>query len=584
MAVPILVGWLLGHPEAGMVAATGGFTALYGGGRPYLSRARELALIALGFATATTVGLAVYPLGSVAVTITLALIAMIATWLGNAFQIGPPGPYMFLLATAAASSGLNQAGDPLTAGLLVLAGGGFAWLLSLIGAVATPRGPERTVVLAAGDAVAAHAQALGTDQQSSARHAAARALHRAWTVLVNQQPSRVRSTETLASLRAVNRRLHALFADAVHAGARGDPAPESLLEEVRTLQALARGKGKVPADALPPGMAPGVVPLGHPGPLAALTDALAPGASIRTAVLRVGVAAAVVGVIGTQFHLERSYWAVAAAVLILHQGFDWKRTAVRAVERITGTWIGLLLAAGILLLHPEGVMLALVVLVLQFTIEMLVLRTYSLAVVFITSAALVLASGGHRVPDVGAFVLARGIDTAVGCTVALLVCLTIRPRSAPALPSLMVRLLRRLDTLAPHVATGDVTSERARAVRRDLQHGTFVLDDTYHVAVSASAAQRRLAEHSWPVIAATQQLAYRTLALCWFLEHEAPEQVPARCLELFGTHGEAEFRAALAVLTEAIIEGRSPAPLGPLPPVLERELANLHDCLTPADG
>src|SRR5690606_40713427 len=59
MGVPVLVGWLAGDLQAGMMAATGGFTALYGRGRPYRSRAVELALIARAFALAGAIANAV---------------------------------------------------------------------------------------------------------------------------------------------------------------------------------------------------------------------------------------------------------------------------------------------------------------------------------------------------------------------------------------------------------------------------------------------------------------------------------------------------------------------------------------------
>ena len=36
MGVPVLAGWLAGETGAGLMAATGGFTAVYGSGRPYL--------------------------------------------------------------------------------------------------------------------------------------------------------------------------------------------------------------------------------------------------------------------------------------------------------------------------------------------------------------------------------------------------------------------------------------------------------------------------------------------------------------------------------------------------------------------
>ncbi len=52
MGLPIFVGWLAADVAAGMLAAIGGFTSLYGSGRPYASRAVHVAVVSLGFALA----------------------------------------------------------------------------------------------------------------------------------------------------------------------------------------------------------------------------------------------------------------------------------------------------------------------------------------------------------------------------------------------------------------------------------------------------------------------------------------------------------------------------------------------------
>src|SRR5690606_8356678 len=132
MGVPVLVGWLAGDLQAGMMAATGGFTALYGRGRPYRSRAVELALIALAFALVVAIGNAVSGLAWVVVP-TVAVVAMLSTWLGNALRIGPPGAFMFMMACAAATAMPAGHINPAESFVLVLAGGGFAWVAHMAG-------------------------------------------------------------------------------------------------------------------------------------------------------------------------------------------------------------------------------------------------------------------------------------------------------------------------------------------------------------------------------------------------------------------------------------------------------------------
>jgi len=330
-----------------------------------------------------------------------------------------------------------------------------------------------------------------------------------------------------------------------------------------------------------PGTAENAVPLGHPGALAALREALQPGSGARRVVLRVGVAALLVGAFGAGVHLQRTYWAVAAAVLMLHQGFDWQRMLQRSVQRLLGTWIGLLLAGAILLAHPQGPWLVLGVMALQFIIEMLVVRNYALAVIFITGAALTIASGGHPVEAPGTYLLARGIDTLAGCAVALLVFRLIPPRAAQAtLPEQLLRMLHAVDAVVGHLAGGTVTTPAARAARRQLQHAGFALAQAHEDSLAASRRQRRAAEQAWPAIAATEQLAYRPLSACWALERLDDEAARASAAAMFGSEGRAQIRHAIEELGAAIRDNRPPAAAGPTPPLLATELDNLYQCLS----
>lgn len=514
MGLPVLVGWLCGQTAAGLMAATGGFTAVYGSGRPYLSRARELALIALAFATVTALGLAVAPMGWPVVVPTVALLAMLATWFCNALQVGPPGGYLFLMACAAAASMLKPPFDPWHAGLLVLAGGTLAWILHMAGALVWPRGPEKAAVAQAARAVLAYLDATGTPLQAAARHEAALALHQAWSALVTYQPVAARRGGRLATLRALNRQLHLVFARALGNDGR---APPAWFDEVRRIEAQARAlPRRRPPEAAP---LPTGVPVGHPGAWHALKGALIEPAT-RQVIVRVGMASLLAGGLGALFHLERAYWAVAAAVLMLHQGFDWTRTALRAVERLLGTWVGLLLAGAILLWHPQGPSLVLTIMLLQFVVEMLVVRHYALAVVFITGAALTLASGGHAIDAPGDYLLARGVDTLVGCAVALLVYRALPLRDdGRGLVASMTRVLDGVAALAPMLADGRVDDVAARTARRDLQRLSFTLEQAYTAAVAASPRQRLAAEAQWPLVAALQPLAYRMLSACWQRSH-----------------------------------------------------------------
>jgi uncharacterized membrane protein YccC len=295
---------------------------------------------------------------------------------------------------------------------------------------------------------------------------------------------------------------------------------------------------------------------------------------------RVGVATAIAGAIGAVLDLERAYWTMAAAVLILHQGLDWMRSLQRGIERMSGTMVGLVLSGAILAVHPKGLWLVLTLMSLQFVIEMTVIRNYALAVVFITAAALTIASGGHPVADVGHMLWVRGSDTVIGCVTGLAILALMTPRKvAVRIPQELVNTLEALRHTIGHAATGDVAVAAARQARRHLQQCTFAVLQAYDASVGATPWHRAAAERSWPAVVAAQRLAYRVLATCWSLENAGTDAAPEMARTLFGPDGEREVGEALSLLAVAIREGAKPAALSHLPDFLGTEMQNLRDSL-----
>ena len=494
------------------MATIGAFTSLYGSGRPYANRGVHLGVIAVGFSLAVALGNWAAQIPWVGV-LTVSMIAMLAVLVCNALAVGPPGAYMFVLACAA---GIGVAAEHLSSwhiGLLVAAGGAFSWLVHMSGALINFRGPEKAAVGAAADGVAKYLDAIGSSDEDSSRRKAATALNHSWNVLVTFQPVNPRPNSTLRQLRVNNHELHVLFARAMSAAADHKPLTEAVMRRAHRLVFLAGRPatfdGETDVDEMP---------LGRPSPWDLLRDALIPGSPTLYVIARTGIAVAVAGFVASALGVEHAYWAMSAAVLVLHQGFEWVRTLQRGFERMVGTLVGLVLAGAVLTLHPQGLLLVLVVATLQFTIEMLIVRNYALAAVFITPTALTIASGGHP-HDVGDLLFARGMDTMIGCAVALAVYLVIKRRQKPGhVPEAVVRVLGAIAETARHLALGAVTTVAARAARRDLQIRAIAMLPAYEAGIGGTAQERASAERMWPAIAATEQLAYRTLESCWATE------------------------------------------------------------------
>lgn len=574
MGAPVAAGWAGGDVAAGLTATLGAFTSLYGPDRPYLNRSILLAVIALSFAFSVTLGILAQPYHAAVIAVVV-LLAMAATFLCHALRVGPPGAYMFTLACAAGTALPTAHLTIWQIGLLVLAGGAFSWLVLMSGALFRPRGPESTAVRSAAAAVARFAEAVGTSRQDEARHVAAMSLHDAWTTLVARQPAKPRPDGTLSRLRAVNRALHQLFAEAINAGH----------ESARLADVAAQARRLGAAAALPEHAETSVqaddLPLGHHGMRESLQDSLrAPSPALLTTA-RVGIAAAIAGSIGTAFALEHAYWSVAAAVLVLHQGLDWTRTLQRGIERMSGTLVGLALAGVILMTGLSGLWLAAILTLLQFLIELIVVRNYALAVVFITALALLIATGGHDSPDIGHLLWARGLDTIVGCLVGIAVHLATAPRSlAVPIPQEIARTLAAIEDVLALIAEGDVTTKSARQARRDLQHRAIMLLKAYDGGIGATARDRSFAEEMWPAVVATQRLAYRVLATCWAIENAGRERAHEMGAALLGNGGLATARQALTTIATAIrAEAPPPSLSAELPEFLRADLQNLCDSL-----
>ena len=140
----------------------------------------------------------------------------------------------------------------------------------------------------------------------------------------------------------------------------------------------------------------------------------------RVILTRVVIGAAIATIIAAPLGVHRAYWVVVAVVVILQNGHRIRLTALRAAHRVLGTLVGVGLFALVMLVNPAGVWLALLLMALQFMVEVVVIRNYGLALVFITPLALVIAAQGN-VADVGATIVERIVDTVIGAVIAVVI-------------------------------------------------------------------------------------------------------------------------------------------------------------------
>lgn len=174
--------------------------------------------------------------------------------------------------------------------------------------------------------------------------------------------------------------------------------------------------------------APLLVPRYRAGPARPLRD-LFPrrwGAVARTLTERaaiVGVAAAAI------VDPHRSYWIVCAGIAVVGMPVGRRDAATRGIHRTVGTIVGAALYLALAFLPLPVWALGIVLGLLQFVIELVVVRHYALALVFITPLVLLII--GAATGDAGSMPLAfeRVVDTLVGAAVGTVAALTVRLRA-----------------------------------------------------------------------------------------------------------------------------------------------------------
>ncbi len=123
--------------------------------------------------------------------------------------------------------------------------------------------------------------------------------------------------------------------------------------------------------------------------------------------------------VGLFFKIEYPYW-IPVSCLAIMQGMNVVHVGQRSFHRIAGTVVGMFLSWVLLKMRLEPFQICICVLLLQFIIEMLVVRHYALAVVFITPMTMFLAELGKGIaPDPDKLVLVRLLDIVIGSLLGL---------------------------------------------------------------------------------------------------------------------------------------------------------------------
>lgn len=120
--------------------------------------------------------------------------------------------------------------------------------------------------------------------------------------------------------------------------------------------------------------------------------------------------------VATILKLENPYWVPVSCAAIM-QGVTRRHIWERGINRIIGTFIGAGFAWFLLDLHMSKLAICISIILLQFIVEVMVVRQYGVAVIFITALTIFLAEGGKTGSLAGQSIYIRFFDILLGCII-----------------------------------------------------------------------------------------------------------------------------------------------------------------------
>lgn len=559
LGLPSLIGILLGRFDYGMLAGTGGFTYLYTFHEPYALRARKLffTMVGIGFSFFCGSLLAPYPVLSAVV---LGLIGALVTFIFGALKFKGPAALFFVLSFALASGMPHGPSEALTRGTLVLLGGALAWLIAMAGWLVNPHGPEAQAVRRLYMNLAELLDAAGTGKYNKARHETLISMVEAESILAGQGRSWREPVLAYRLLRLYHQ-AHVIYQETdTWNPSKGEPLPAALGQVVRSVSRVLRSRELLSTESLKQLEDPELEGLLRAvGELAVILEEEAEdgweGVAISSTQvkniflsafdknslvfllsLRFGVILMIAALAAHAFNLNRSFWVPLSCASVM-LGSTVIATFHRAIQRSLGTMIGVLIASAILWARPEGFVISVSIMVFTFFAELLIVRNYAIAILFVTPNALLMADASSHIHNVGYYAGTRIVDVITGSIIGLIGVLILGRKSASSrIPYLMGRTIRSQSQLAAMLFTAQPAAYEAEDSREQRSMKTHLsnLTTVYATALGEIPRSEEDLQRMVPVVWALDQFGYLLNSYAWTSNRpELPDPELARLLLVF---------------------------------------------------
>ncbi|HEY4020262.1 MAG TPA: FUSC family protein, partial [Pseudonocardiaceae bacterium] len=543
VAGPIAVGLALNHLAIGILVSIGSLvgtvTSVSG---PYRDRWRRTGLAVLAGAIGFLLGDVVGEHGwwTTGLIVVVAAISALISAAGNDASLAS---LQLLVYVVLGTHESTVVGPAVAVGCFV-GGAAFALLLSVAAWPVRATAPERALVAKVYDQLVALLSSAGTPAASGARQQLTVALNTAYDALLTARSHLQGRDQIYRRLFvALSETTPVVEAAVALSNARHRP-PRSLIDAVAAVGAAIHDDTPMPQFALPETGSPRVLALteglygvidamspDRPAPhLPATTtqrtfgdrvqtwlDEMLGGKIVWLHALRLAVCMAVAGLLVNMLPIDRSYWVFLTIAIVLKP--DFGSVFGRAILRGGGTFIGALVGAGILAINPNGWVLVLLVAIIGFLLPIAQVRNYGMFATVLTPLVVVQLDLGRA--GTWDLVLARLLDTVVGCAVVLIFGYLLWPASRT--PQVGGKLADAIGAVSRYADSALRADPRRRSFlrRRTYRQLSDLRTEFQRVLVEPFTAGRRAA--AWyPSIVALERLTSSITRIAVEIDHGEP--------------------------------------------------------------
>jgi len=582
LATPVAVGMLFGHLAIGILVSIGSLVATVTSvSGPYRNRWRRTGLSVL----AGTVGFLLGDLVGEHGWLTTGLIVLAAAISALISAASNDASLASLQLLVYVILGTHEATlfGPWVAVPCFLGGAAFTLLLSVAAWPVRATAPERTLVAKVYDQLVILLSTSGTPATEPARQQLTAAMNAAYDALLTAR-SHLQGRDQIYRrlLVALSETTPLVEAAVALVNARHRP-PKSVIDAVGAVGTAIEHDAPMPELDLPDAGSPGVLALieglhnvveatsperpipNKPFPtnrrhltdrMQAWLDEVLGGPAIWLHALRLALCMAIAGALVDLLPLDRSYWVFLTIAIVLKP--DFGSVFARAILRGGGTFIGALIGAGILAINPNGWLLVVLMAVIAFLLPISQVRNYGMFATVLTPLVVVQLDLGRA--GTWDLVLARLLDTVVGCAVVLIFGYLLWPASRA--PQVGDKLADAIDAVGRYADLALRADPNGRSLlrRRTYRQLSDLRTDFQRVLVEPFTAGRRAA--AWyPAIVALERVTSSITRVAVEIDHGDPIP-PGPDVDVLVT--------TLTALAESVRRGDPP----PEPPVpTSRQLA-----------